>query len=101
MNNNFNIFSVAGKIIQDTIFKMNAQSQPKPNVPFQEVMPGNINNYIGSSNVLAEFLANVKTQNMEFAQASAFMKDILNLPQEFKDLISQRYSLQDTEDEPM
>lgn len=94
MNNNFNIFSVAGKVVQDTILKINGQKNQVQNTNFQEqVLPTPLSK---TSNILAEFLANVKTQNMEFAQTSQYMKDILNLPQEFKDLMSQIQTLAQT-----
>ncbi len=96
MNNNFNIFSVAGKIVQDTILKVNSL-KPNSNANFQQqISANNLNNYNSTSNILADFLANVQTQNMEFAQASQYMKDILSLPQEFKDLISQLKTLSQT-----
>ncbi|MBE7705835.1 MAG: hypothetical protein E7Z91_01130 [Cyanobacteria bacterium SIG30] len=92
--NNFNIFSIAGKIIQNALFQ-NEGIKAQQNKAFEQNINQQTNNFnlTQTNQLLTNYLAELKVKNMEFAQTNAYMKDILNIPQDFKNLVSQLATL--------
>ncbi len=89
MNNNFNILNQIGRFIQNAANQAIKPAPPPPqnNQPFKVLDVPKFSE-MNPSEIMSYYLQDIQTKNMEITQSVNYMKDMLNLPKDFKDLIS-------------